>query len=102
MDAEQKLKSFVASHQHTITSLLSDFVAIPTVNPPGLAYRDCVEFLERLLDQWGFDHRVVQVPNGGEYPRFSLIGASGAGDPGLHFHGHYDVVSAQSQEQFKA
>ncbi len=102
MDVEQTLKSFVASHQRTITSLLSDFVAIPTVNPPGLAYRDCVEFLERLLDQWGFEHRVVQVPNGGEYPRFSLIGASAAGDPGLHFHGHYDVVSAQSQEQFKA
>ena len=100
MNTEQRITSFVAAERPAITSTLADLIAIPTINPPGLGYEACVDFFSRLLRRWGVDHRVVTVPNG-DYPRLSIIGAYGPGDPGLHFHGHYDVVSAQSPDQFK-
>lgn len=100
MNAEQRIASFVASEHEAITSTLADLIAIPTVNPPGLGCEACVDFFSSLLRRWGIDHRVVTVPNG-DYPRLSIIGAYGPDEPGLHFHGHYDVVSAQSPEQFR-
>lgn len=99
MNAEHAITSFVAAEQHTITSTLADLVAIPTVNPPGLGYQACIDFFSQLLRGWGIDHRVVTVSEG-EYPRVSIIGHYGPADPALHFHGHYDVVSAQSPDQF--
>ncbi len=99
MNLEERIASFVATEQHSITSTLADLVAIPTVNPPGLGCEACVDFFSGLLRRWNVDHRVVTVPNG-DYPRVSIIGSYGPGEPGLHFHGHYDVGSAQSPGQF--
>jgi acetylornithine deacetylase/succinyl-diaminopimelate desuccinylase family protein len=100
MDAEDRIRSFVAAEQGAITSTLADLVAIATVNPPGLGYEACARFFSHLLQEWGIDHRVVTVSDG-EHPRLSIVGGYGPGDPGLHFHGHYDVVSAQSPDQFR-
>lgn len=100
MNTEQAITSFVAAEQQAITSTLADLVAIPTVNPPGLGCKAAVDFLSRLLVGWGIDHRVVTVSEG-EYPRLSIIGHYGPAESGLHFHGHYDVVSAQTPDQFE-
>jgi acetylornithine deacetylase/succinyl-diaminopimelate desuccinylase family protein len=100
MTAEHRIRSFVAAEQRAITSTLADLIAIPTVNPPGLAYEACADFFSRLLGQWGMDHRVLKVPDGA-HARFSIVGSYGPDEPGLHFHGHYDVVSAQSPDQFR-
>jgi len=100
MKTEQQITSFVAAERNAITSTLADLIAIPTTNPPGFGCEACVDFLSRLLGRWGIDHRVVTVP-AGDYPRLSIIGAYGPNEPGLHFHGHYDVVSAQTPDQFR-
>ncbi|RPJ80523.1 MAG: M20/M25/M40 family metallo-hydrolase, partial [Acidobacteria bacterium] len=100
MTAEQRITAFVAAEEPAIVSTLGDLVRIPTVNPPGLGYEACVEYLSRLLAAWGVDHRVITVPDG-DHPRLSIIGAYGPAEPGLHFHGHYDVVAAQSPGQFE-
>jgi succinyl-diaminopimelate desuccinylase len=101
MNAEARIKSFVAAEREAITTMLADLVAIPTVNPPALSYRECTDYLAGVLARWGIEHRVVTVTDG-DRPRFSIIGSCGAGESGLHLHGHYDVVSAQSPDQFRA
>ena len=101
MNADARIKSFVAAEHDAITTMLADLVAIPTVNPPAQSYRECTDYLAGVLARWGIDHRIVSVA-GGDRPRFSIIGSWGAGESGLHLHGHYDVVLAQSPDQFRA
>ncbi len=101
MTPDDCIRTWVAAQRPAIAAALTELIAIPTENPPGRAYRECVEFLSRLLKNWGIPHQVVQVADG-EYPRYSIVGAYGSGGPGLHFHGHYDVVAAQSPDQFRA
>ena len=85
-------------------SLLRDLVSIPTVNPPGLNYREMSQYLREKLESMGFTARVIEVP--GEYldrnypyapqhkgrPRYVVLGKYGDGEPRIHFNGHYDVV----------
>lgn len=84
---------------------LSDLIEIPTSNPPGRAYRHCVDYLCGLLKRWNISHRIVPVSKGKltdeKFPRFSVVGEWGEGAKSLHFHGHYDVVPVQDESQFK-
>jgi succinyl-diaminopimelate desuccinylase len=96
---QDKIKNFVGSFRQEMIHILSDLVAIPTVNPPGKAYRRCVDFLSGLLKGWRIEHEVISVSKG-KYPRFCILGRVGEGETGLHLHGHYDVVPAYSNEQF--
>ncbi|HEY3383166.1 MAG TPA: ArgE/DapE family deacylase [Vicinamibacterales bacterium] len=101
MDTDRQIRSFVAANEQAITDALSELIALQTVNPPGTAYRECVRWFSRFLDATGVEYHIHTAPNG-EFPRPSIVGSYGSGEAGLHFHGHYDVVSAQSPTQFKA
>lgn len=101
MDPEiTEIKKRVRCCGPQITDTLCDLISIPTVNPPGKAYRECAEYLCARLKDWGLKHRLVRVPDA-KYPRYSIIGAHGSGKKSLHFHGHYDVVPADSDKQFE-
>lgn len=95
-----KLEEKVKEYRQQIIDVLRELVAIPTINPPGQSYRECVDYLSSKLGEWEIRHRLIIVPDG-KYPRFSIVGAYGSGEDDLHFHGHYDVVPADSSEQFK-
>ena len=97
--------------------LLSRFVEVPTVNPPGEGYETFAKLAESLLRDVGFSVEVVEVPSDyldryypyapahRGYPRYVVLGRYGEGSPVLHFNGHYDVVppgSGWSYEPFKA
>jgi succinyl-diaminopimelate desuccinylase len=95
--------SWLQQREDEMAALLADLVAIPTENPPGKQYRSCVDFLEARLRDAGLDCERV----GPEVPRKdilyspeSLIATHGSGKRTLYFHGHYDVVPAQSPSQF--
>jgi succinyl-diaminopimelate desuccinylase len=100
LEEKVKLEKEVNKHRQQIVDMISELVAIPTVNPPGQAYKECVDYLSSKLKSWEIEHRLVRVP-GGKQPRFSIVGACGEGKDCLRFHGHYDVVPAESLEQFK-
>jgi succinyl-diaminopimelate desuccinylase len=86
--------------------VLRDLISIQTVNPPGLEYAKCAEFLRKHLEAFGFHVELVPIPE--DYldkyypyapshrgnPRYIVLGRKGAGSPILHFNGHYDVVPA--------
>jgi succinyl-diaminopimelate desuccinylase len=90
--------------ENEMAVLLAELVVIPTENPPGKNYRACADLLERRLGEFGLDCERVSAADSnqtdGDAP-VCLIGNYGSGERTLYFHGHYDVVPAQSQEQFK-
>src|SRR5256884_2211879 len=98
------LQSWLGQREDEMAALLAELVAIPTENPPGKNYRVCADFLESRLRQSGLDCEQLEADQpregSGEKP-ICLIASHGRGESVLYFHGHYDVVPAQSKEQFQ-
>jgi acetylornithine deacetylase/succinyl-diaminopimelate desuccinylase family protein len=94
---------WLREHQEEMAAFLAELVAIPTDNPPGRNYRVCSDLLESRLHQLGLDCERF-APAGtemaGDDPA-CLRASFGSGERSLYFHGHYDVVPAQSAEQFR-
>jgi acetylornithine deacetylase/succinyl-diaminopimelate desuccinylase family protein len=87
-----------------MAALLTELVAIPTENPPGRNYAACVHLLESRLLGAGLECERVEATSPKTQtaePCASLLAGYGRGDRTLYFHGHYDVVPAQSPEQFQ-
>jgi acetylornithine deacetylase/succinyl-diaminopimelate desuccinylase family protein len=100
MELQRALAQALDTHKDAILMLCQDLVRIPSENPPGNHYRECTDRLGRELDRLGLDHRVVEAPAYHDRPRYNLLGFHGDGQHTLYFHGHHDVVPAQSREQF--
>jgi succinyl-diaminopimelate desuccinylase len=102
------LLGWLRQREDEMANLLAELVAVPTENPPGSNYRPCVELLETRLRQHGLACQRLQPPEHpanleqdvSETPSI-LLATHGHGPRALYFHGHYDVVPAQSPEQFQ-
>jgi succinyl-diaminopimelate desuccinylase len=96
--------SWLQECEDEIAALLADLVAIPTGNPPGKYYRPCVELLETHLREVGLDCERLGPcvsTDGPQNSPESLLATYGSGERTLYFHGHYDVVPAQTSAQFQ-
>src|SRR5258705_8525077 len=95
---------WLSERKEEMAALLAELVAIPTENPPGNNCRACTDFLEQRIRELGLECKRM-VPGGvgsvGEDVPASLLASYGRGERTLYFHGHYDVVPAQSVEQFR-
>ena len=98
------LLDWLRKQEDEMAGLLAELVSIPTENPPGKNYGACVDHLEKHLTGLGLECERLAGPNqtteAGE-ALVSLLASCGRGERTLFFHGHYDVVPAQSQEQFR-
>jgi succinyl-diaminopimelate desuccinylase len=97
--------SWLRGRTEEMAALLAELVAIPTENPPGKNYRACAELLGRRIRQLGLDCEKFApggTENEGDGAPESLLASFGIGERSFYFHGHYDVVPAQSAEQFQA
>jgi succinyl-diaminopimelate desuccinylase len=96
--------SWLRHREDEMAALLADLVAIPTENPPGKNYRACVDFLQSHLRRAGLDCKRlgpgVSSDDAVNSPE-SLLATYGNGERALYFHGHYDVVPAQTPAQFQ-
>jgi succinyl-diaminopimelate desuccinylase len=100
----KEILSWLRQREDEMATLLGNLVAIPTENPPGANYRGCVDLLENSLLRAGL--RCDRVTTGDskidpENAAECLLAIYGTGERALYFHGHYDVVPAQSREQFQ-
>src|ERR1700733_10831170 len=96
--------SWLQQRVEEIAALLADLVTIPTENPPGNNYRACVDRLETHMRKAHLDcerlgpgvlrRDIEDCPE-------SLLATHGRGERALYFHGHYDVVPAQTSAQFQ-
>lgn len=73
--------------------LVKRLIAIPSENPPGNQYEECARALFDELDRLGFDN--VRCEGA------CVLASVGTGLRTLYFSGHYDVVPAQSRDQFQ-
>jgi succinyl-diaminopimelate desuccinylase len=73
--------------------LTQRLITIPSENPPGNHYEECARTLFYELDRLGFD----DVRREGA----CVLASVGTGPRTLYFSGHYDVVPAQSRDQFQ-
>jgi succinyl-diaminopimelate desuccinylase len=83
-----------------LVELTQALVRVPTVNPPGDAYRPCAELMGERLRRRGFEVRFVRAAgtpgDSDRYPRVNVVARRESGVPGpcVHFNGHIDVVPA--------
>lgn len=97
------IRAALASRERDIRSFIAELVAIPTENPPGRHYQECARLLASRLRKLGLPAETIPVPRRfapGE-ARYCVLSSLGRGRRTLFFHGHYDVVPAQSPQQFK-
>jgi acetylornithine deacetylase/succinyl-diaminopimelate desuccinylase family protein len=99
MMSQKDIENYIKDQCDDICKLLCELIAIPTVNPPGQSYRQCVDYLCSKLKEYNISHQVIEVSIG-DYPRYSILGGTSAERSTLHLHGHYDVVPAQAPDQF--
>ncbi len=109
---KNRILDAITSYRDEMLDFIEALVTIPTENPPGRSYRECVEAIASKLQEIGLDSTVLEVPdlagpalaashyNRKSDRRYCLLGSYGQGQRTLYFHGHYDVVPASGQAQF--
>jgi len=100
MELQLELTQALEAHKEAILNFSQDLIRIASENPPGNYYRECTDRLRQELDRLGLACRLVEVPGFADNPRFNLLSFYGSGRRTIYFHGHYDVVPAQSRAQF--
>src|SRR6266705_5607914 len=104
--AEQRspILSWLQQREDEMAAFLAELVAIPTENPPGKNYRACADLLENRLRRVGLECERLEAGDSKEATSDSpvcLLANYRPGERVFYFHGHYDVVPAQSREQFQ-
>jgi acetylornithine deacetylase/succinyl-diaminopimelate desuccinylase family protein len=102
----EHLLAWLSARENEMADLLAELVAIPTENPPGRNYKSCVDLLEERLREAGLGCERHEFPSpvanatADTARAVNLLASYGRGERMLHFHGRYDVVPAQSADQF--
>jgi succinyl-diaminopimelate desuccinylase len=88
----QRVQSWLDERADEMAALLEALVRVPTENPPGRELARCADVLSGTMDRLGFSPEL----------REGIVrGTAGSGSELVYYHGHYDVVPAQSPSQFE-
>lgn len=98
------LRAAIGRGRDDLIRLAADLIRLPTVNPPGERYVDCVALLARRCRSLGLATRVVRVrekevravlPDAARHPRQIVLARWDVGAARtVHFNAHFDVVPA--------
>lgn len=80
-----------------VVDFASTLIEIATENPPGAAYAACAAVIASKLRELGLTRRTLKLSGAAPI----VLGTYGDDGRALYFSGHYDVVPAQSAEQFR-
>lgn len=92
------LLSAIDDRRAALIGLAQDLIRIPTLNPPGLHYRDICDYLAARLIAQGWTVELIRATgapgDSDTYPRWNMIARMDSGRPGdcVHFNSHHDVV----------
>lgn len=100
MELRFDLTQALESRKDAILTFSQDLIRIASENPPGNCCRECMDRITLELDRLGLTYEVIETPGYSDRPRYNLLSFYGNEGRTLYFHGHYDVVPAQSREQF--
>ena len=113
-----RLLASIAARRAEMIDFVEELVAIPTENPPGRSYAPCVNAIAKKLRRLKLDCEIIDIPaHAKSAGRKSFASTDSAplqfirsfypasapkeSRRTVYFHGHYDVVPAQSPQQFK-
>jgi len=99
----RRLIHWLQNQKEQMAAFLAELIAIPTANPPGKNYCKCAHLLQHKIEEFGMEclrQEVLEMSQSTEDAPVCLLAGYGEGSRILYFHGHYDVVPAQSAEQF--
>ena len=89
----------IEGRREELVELTRELIRIPTVNPPGDAYKACARHLGNRLQRAGFEvsylRAVGAIGDSDRYPRTNVLARLDGRAPGacVHFNGHTDVVA---------
>ncbi len=97
---EDKVRLYqrIEDARDALIALTQDLIRIPTLNPPGEAYLEICEYLQKRLLGRGFEVELVRATgapgDSDKYPRWNVIARKEGKRPGdcVHFNSHTDVV----------
>ncbi len=99
-DPREELRRRIAAREDELVELARALIRVPTVNPPGDAYRDCAELVGKRLAARGFAVEYLRARgapgDSDRHPRINVVARIEGARPGpcVHFNGHLDVVAA--------
>ena len=100
---QAKIESALRSYRADILRFSRDLVAIGSENPPGRQYEACVARIGEEFERLGLSYESFDAPSKTDEneTRANLLSFVGSGQRVVYFHGHYDVVPAQHERQFR-
>lgn len=93
-----RLLAEIEDRAQDLIRLTQDLIRIPTLNPPGLHYRDICDYLAARLMPEGFEVQLIRAEgapgDSNAHPRWNLLARREGRRPGdcVHFNSHHDVV----------
>ena len=101
LDHAADVQAWLERRADEMAALLEALVAIDTENPPGRGLGRCGGVLRDAMTRLGLAPELIELPPAGELEEpCDRARQVGAGARTVYFHGHFDVVPAQSRAQF--
>ena len=101
-DRVAEIEAWLEPRADEMAALVAELVAVDTGNPPGRGLGRCGRILHEALARLGLAAELIELPPAGLLEEPCVVrGSAGAGPRTVYFHGHFDVVPAQSPEQFR-
>ena len=101
-DRSIEVQAWLDDRGGEMAALLEALVRVPTENPPGRELGRCASMLRDALDRLGVSAELIELAPTGSLERPAIVrGTVGSGSELVYYHGHFDVVPAQSSSQFE-
>jgi succinyl-diaminopimelate desuccinylase len=96
------VEAWLGERAGEMAALVEALVRIPTENPPGRELGRCAAALRDAMEGLGFAPELIELaPSSGLEAPAIVRGSAGGGPELVYYHGHFDVVPAQSASQFE-
>ena len=103
MDPAAAAEAWLEPRADEMAELLEGLVAIDTENPPGRGLGRCGRVLRDAMAELGLAPELIELAPRGELEDPCIVrGSVGDGPRTVYFHGHFDVVPAQSRDAVRA
>jgi succinyl-diaminopimelate desuccinylase len=102
IERSAELQAWLDERSEEMSGLLEALVRVPTENPPGHELGRCAMLLRDAMEGLGFAPELIELEPTGTLEGPAVVrGSAGSGSGLVYFHGHFDVVPAQSRAQFE-
>src|SRR3954471_5009492 len=97
MERGAEVQAWLEPRAEEMAALVEELVSIDTENPPGRDLGRCGRVLRDVLERFGFAPGLIELRPARELEEPCVVrGSAGGGARTVYFHGHFDVVPAQS------